>query len=92
MKKKILLTTTILLLTLTLFGKTTIKIGVLANRWPDKCVEEWNPTAEYLSKNIPGYNFIIVPLSFDEIYSAIEKKEIEFLLANPSYYPQMIKR
>ncbi len=63
-----------------------IKIGVLAKRGPERCLEKWGPTAEYLSNEIPGRLFSITPLSFDEVYPAAERKEIDFFLANPSFY------
>ncbi|MCD6161335.1 MAG: PAS domain S-box protein [candidate division Zixibacteria bacterium] len=64
----------------------SIKIGVLAKRSVDRCIEKWEPTAAYLTQEIPGYSFAIIPLGFDEIYSAIEQKEIDFILTNSSFY------
>jgi|GEM_PF-5471102 len=32
---------------------TTIKIGVLARRGPEACLQEWSPTAQYLSERMP---------------------------------------
>ena len=32
----------------------SVKIGVLAKRGPEKCLEKWGPTAEYLTQTIPG--------------------------------------
>lgn len=62
------------------------KIGVLASRGKEKCLEEWGPTAEYLSKKLSPMSFEIIPLSFSEIYDAIQKSEICLIAINPSYY------
>jgi len=63
-----------------------VKIGVCAKRGPGRCLSKWTPTAEYLSNSIPGRHFVIAPLSHDKIKSAVEKGEVDFVLANPSIY------
>ena len=64
----------------------TVKIGVLAKRGPEKCLAKWEPTAEYLTSRIPGYSFTIMPLSFGEVEPVVERGEVAFILANPSFY------
>ena len=54
-----------------------IRIGVLAKRGRDKCLAQWEPTAEYLSNEISGHRFEIVPLDFDEIYPTVERGEAD---------------
>ncbi|MCC0177496.1 PhnD/SsuA/transferrin family substrate-binding protein [Waterburya agarophytonicola K14] len=66
--------------------KTILKIGVLAKRGPEKVLSQWQPLAEYLSKNIPEYSFQIVPLNFEEIYQETEAKSIDFIIANSGMY------
>ena len=63
-----------------------IKIGVLAQRGTEHCLQKWSATAEYLSQNIPGYSFSIVPLSYNQVNTATQKAEIDFVLTNSSYY------
>ena len=63
-----------------------VKIGVLAKRGAKHCLQKWSATAEYLSQNISGYSFSIVPLSFDQVNTATQKGEIDFVLTNSSYY------
>ncbi|MCF7809915.1 phosphate/phosphite/phosphonate ABC transporter substrate-binding protein [bacterium] len=58
----------------------------MAKRGAERCLEKWNPTAEYLSREVPGYNFVIVPLGYSDIYPAVERREIDFILTNSSYY------
>jgi PAS domain S-box-containing protein len=64
----------------------TVKIGVLAKRGVERCLEQWGPTAEYLTAEIPGREFEIVPLGFGEVCPAVEAGAVEFVLANSSFY------
>ena len=68
---------------------TTLKIGVLAKRGKERCFEKWSLTAKYLTENIPSYSFTIVPLSFKQIYSTVEKDEIDFIITNPYLYIEL---
>jgi diguanylate cyclase (GGDEF)-like protein/PAS domain S-box-containing protein len=71
---------------------TEVLIGVLAKRGNEVTLEKWNPTADYLSARISEYTFRIVPLGFDEIIPAVERQEIDFVLANPSFYVELEAR
>jgi len=64
----------------------TIYIGVLAKCGKESCLEKWSPTAKYLSRKIQNYNFQINPLGFDELLSAAESNNVNFILANPAFY------
>ena len=66
-----------------------VKIGVLAKRGQDRCMEKWAPTAAYLTSEIPGYSFTIVPLGFDAVKTAVENEEVDFILASPAFYVEM---
>lgn len=66
--------------------KTVLKIGVLAKRGTEKALSQWEPLAEYLSTNIKGYEFQIVPLNFEEIYQAVKDDSIDFIIANSGMY------
>ncbi|MEA3417315.1 MAG: PAS domain S-box protein [Thermodesulfobacteriota bacterium] len=68
---------------------SAVKIGVLAKRGAERCLEKWSPTAEYLTKNIPGKNFVIVPLDYDQIYTVVKNGEVDFILANSSFYVEL---
>lgn len=67
-------------------GDQTARIGVLAKRGTEKCMQQWSATAEYLSDAIEGYAFTIVPLSFDEINAAVTRGQVEFIIANSAIY------
>ena len=66
-----------------------VRIGVLAKRGTERCSEKWGPTAEYLTAEIPGCSFTIRPLDYDEVVPAVERGEVDFVLANPSLYVEM---
>ncbi len=69
--------------------ESVVKIGVLAKRGAEMCLEEWSPTADYLSDNIPGKTFEIIPLDHEQIYASVENDEIDFVLANSSIYVEL---
>ncbi len=66
-----------------------VRIGVLAKRGPERCLEKWGATAEYLTAEIPGYSFEIKPLDHDEVGPAVRRGEVDFILANPSLYIEL---
>ena len=70
-------------------GDDKVKIGVLAKRGPERCLQKWSPTAEYLSARIPGKTFVIIPLDHEQIFPSVEKEEIDFILANSSFYVEL---
>ena len=63
-----------------------VRIGALAKRGSAHCLEKWGPTAEYLTRQIPGRSFSIVPLSFDQVIPATARGEIDFILTNSNSY------
>lgn len=69
--------------------KTHIRIGVLGFRSPEKALQKWAPTAEYLNAAIPDYNLEIVPMNYPAVEKAVAEKEIEFLLTNTGHYVKL---
>ncbi len=63
-----------------------LRIGVLAIRGPHQCLNSWSPTADYLTRHVPGRRFVIVPLTHEQIHSHVETGEVDFILSNPAYY------
>ncbi len=66
-----------------------VKIGVLAVRGAEQCLKSWSPTAEYLSRRVPGYTFLILPLAHDQITASVLKGEVDFILTNSSFYVEL---
>ncbi|MFA6102507.1 MAG: PAS domain S-box protein [Victivallaceae bacterium] len=67
-------------------GQQEIRIGVLALRGKDICQKLWEPTAAFLSSNIPEYKFKIVPLAYSEVNDSVKNKKVDFILVNSSIY------
>jgi len=63
-----------------------LRIGVLAKRGTELVEKRWSDTAIYLNQQLTNTQFIIVPLRFDEIETAIDRQTIDFLLTNPSMF------
>ncbi|WP_127478221.1 PAS domain S-box protein [Sulfurivermis fontis] len=78
-----------LLATLAQAAPLEVKIGVLAWRGPEQTLRMWEPTATYLTQHVAGYRFVIVPLAFDRLLPAVASGDVDFVLANSSYYPEM---
>ena len=66
-----------------------VKIGVLAKRGSERCLQKWSPTAEYLSARISDKTFVIIPIDFEHIYSSVGKGDVDFILANSSFYVEL---
>lgn len=67
----------------------TLTIGVLAFEGRDSALSRWQPTADYLSENIPSHSFIISPLTHDEFEHALNKGQLDFILTNPGHHAQL---
>jgi two-component system, NtrC family, sensor kinase len=66
--------------------KQLLRIGVMAVRGKAKAVEMWQPTADYLNRHLPDYEFLIVPLSFTEVHQALSTVQFDFMISNASLY------
>lgn len=66
---------------------TPVRIGVLAHR--AESTQLWSPTAAYLTQQIPGYRFSIVPLDNHTIGPAVEQGDVDFVLTNPGSYIEL---
>ncbi len=63
-----------------------ISIGVLSHRGDQFTSNTWDPTAYYLTTQLPEYDFEIVPLDFDEVDEAVRENKVDFILVNPGIY------
>ena len=63
-----------------------IRIGVTSFRAIEQTRQQWQSTADYLNKAIPGYHFSIVPLRLDEFSEVVKQGQVEFVLTNPEHY------
>lgn len=70
----------------------TIRIGVLARRGSDECLESWGPTADYLSRRIRGCRFEIVPMGFEQVDQIVQSGDVDFVIVNSSFYVELKAR
>jgi diguanylate cyclase (GGDEF)-like protein/PAS domain S-box-containing protein len=61
-------------------------LGVLAHRGKDRAQQEWQPTVDYLTRSLPGYQFRLLPLLLDETENAVAQRRVDFILTNPENY------
>lgn len=69
-----------------LANEPSVKIGVLAKRGHEISHRKWDATAQYLSTQIPGYSFEIIPIDFKDIFETVATGKVDFILANSGYY------
>nr|CRH05724.1 putative Histidine kinase with PAS domain, HisKA domain, HATPase c domain and Response regulator receiver domain [Candidatus Magnetococcus massalia] len=62
-----------------------VRIGVLSHRGSLQTILSWQPTAQYLEKQL-GQSFQIVPLAFEEIAGAVKRREVSFVIVNTGIY------
>ncbi len=67
-------------------SEKNVRIGVLAKRGEAIAHDRWNATAEFLDREVKGYNFIIVPLGFHEVFEVAENGSVDFFITNSAYY------
>jgi len=78
--------------TSTAWGNPPVRIGVLATRNTQQCLQSWTPTAEYLTRQVAGQRFVIIPLAHDHVLSSVAKGAVDFILANSAMYVEMEHR
>jgi two-component system, LuxR family, sensor histidine kinase TtrS len=74
------------------YTKGVVHVGVLAHKQFEATHTMWNPTVEYLNKEIPEYEFKAVPLKFEEFPSYLRDKKIDFVIINSAYYVDLESR
>jgi len=63
-----------------------LRIGVLTLEPPHETMARWGATADLLNARLPLHSFEIVPLSYDDLNSAVRQHEIDFVFTNPEHY------
>lgn len=66
-----------------------LRVGVLAHRGIDQARQMWEPTAQYLSNQLPAYSFKFTPLSFEKIYIEAATNKLDFVITNSSMYVEL---
>ncbi|MDA3947331.1 MAG: PhnD/SsuA/transferrin family substrate-binding protein [Helicobacteraceae bacterium] len=81
--------TLLFFVSVSLMATETVKIGVLAKRSPAITMAKWSATAAYLNSTVEGYEFVIVPLDFDELSASVANAKIDFVLTNTMLYVEL---
>ncbi|MCK5664575.1 MAG: transporter substrate-binding domain-containing protein, partial [Thiotrichaceae bacterium] len=58
----------------------------MAHKGKEKGLKRWTATADYLTAQIPGHRFELVPLDWDGMHDYIKTGDAEFVLSNPGLY------
>ena len=69
--------------------RETVRVGVLSHRGDSITQRAWGPTADYLTRALPGWCFQIVPLDFAEVEPAVASHSVDFVLVNPGIYVRL---
>lgn len=64
----------------------TLHLGILAQRPKLQMQQAWQPFADYLSKQLPGYRVQLHLLDHQELLAALQQQQLDFVLTNPSHY------
>jgi len=59
---------------------------VLSFRGAEKGLQRWQPTLDYLTEQIPGTRFNILPMTLTELDHAVMQQNIDFVITNPGQY------
>lgn len=63
-----------------------VLIGVLSFRPIEQTLKQWTPTAEYLSRSIPGHVFKVLPMNYPDLDRAVREGRLDFIFTNPDHF------
>ena len=61
-------------------------VGITSFRDKAVTLREWQPTMDYLSRQIAGAKFVAVPMDLPDFEQALTDKKLDFLITNPQEY------
>ena len=61
-------------------------VGVLALKGVEDARRTWQPLIDKLNEAQIGFHFVLQPLSFNQVATAVNNRQIDYLIANPAYY------
>jgi len=73
-------------------GAVPITIGVLAYNGKAEAVRRWQPTADYLTAQNPGFVFDVVPFYLAELAAAVRDGRLDFVLTQPLQYVELARK
>lgn len=66
-----------------------IHIGVLIEFTEQDTQDVWDETASYLTSNILGHSFEIIPVTYEEVELGLYDDTLDFVIVNPSVYVEL---
>ena len=67
-------------------GDKEARVAILAFKGENRTRAQWQPTIDYLSGEIPGWHFSMVPVTNDTIDETIARGDIQFVITNSGSY------
>jgi diguanylate cyclase (GGDEF)-like protein/PAS domain S-box-containing protein len=64
----------------------TVRVGVLAFQDKASTLAQWQPTAVSLAQSISNTEFLVIPLSYEELDAEVSQGRLDFVLTNPEHY------
>jgi PAS domain S-box-containing protein len=61
-------------------------VGITSFRDKSVTEREWQPTMDYLSRQVDGARFVVVPMDLPDFERALSNQKIDFLIINPQEY------
>jgi PAS domain S-box-containing protein len=53
-----------------------VPVGAIAGKCPENCPQSWEPTADYLGRQIKDFRFQIAPLTRENVISLVQTKDL----------------
>ena len=66
-----------------------VTVGVLAHRGAEAAIGMWTPTVNYLSEQVDGREFQLLPLDLQEMRAALAAGKLDFIVTNPGNYVEL---
>lgn len=70
----------------------TARVGVLAYRGAEAATTRWQPLIAYLSSEITGWRFELIPVTLVSASEHLQANELEFLITNPGHFVTLAER
>lgn len=70
-------------------GEEVVRIAVLAYRGVDHARKHWGPHADYLNSQLAPRRFQVVPMSYEEMTTAVQRREVQLVITNTGHYTEM---
>jgi PAS domain S-box-containing protein len=74
------------------FAAEPLTLGVFAFRDKGATARKFQPVADYLERALPGHRFILQAYTYDELETAIERREVDFVLSHAAHYVAINER